>query len=287
MLTINEMLVLKKRYGFSYEFIAEKSGVPLSTVQKVFGKATGVPRRTTIEALNRAFCEYKPVCPPAREARGGGNCGETVDPDGSDSVCEEAYQYGTAAFKRNENRDNTIEDYMKLPEGARVELIDGSFYDMAAPTIVHQKISAYINIELEKYIDSNKGSCVAFIAPTDVQLDCDNKTMVQPDVFVVCDRDKITRERIIGAPDFIVEVLSESNWFHDVVRKKRKYRDAGVSEYWVVIPEQRTVLVYVFDRSDEPAEYTFQDQIPVDIWEGKCKVDFAALSEKIRFLLEK
>ena len=284
MLTINEMLVLKKEYGLSYEYIAEKSGVPLSTVQKVFGKTTGTPRRTTIEALSRAFCKQEADFLTGSSTYGSyGNREETVNPAGS-GVCEEEYQYGTTAHKMNENRGKTIEDYLRLPEGIRVELIDGAFFDLAAPTTIHQKISAYINIELEKYIESNNGECVAFIAPTDVQLDCDNKTMVQPDVLVVCDRDKITRARIVGAPDFIVEVLSESNWYHDVVRKKKKYRAAGVREYWVVIPEQRTVLVYIFDKGDEAAEYTFQDKIPVSIWEGKCLVDFAVLNEKLSFL---
>jgi len=321
MLTIKEMLVMKKEYGFSYEYIAEKSGVPLSTVQKVFSKTTGAPRRKTIEALNKAFDEqdivrFKKINDNAGYSADDNSDGyeycsvdcENSDSKGCNTVCEEEAQYGisdnksgiandsygtngifdgTAALKLEENRDKTIEDYLRLPEGTRVELIDGVFYDMAAPTTIHQKIGAYINIELEKHIDSNNGRCVAFIAPTDVQLDCDDKTMVQPDVLVVCDRDKITRARIVGAPDFVVEVLSESNWYHDVIRKERKYRNADVREYWIVIPEKRIVLVYEFEKSTLPTEYTFQDKIPIGIWDGKCVIDFAVLSEKIAILWEK
>jgi Uma2 family endonuclease/transcriptional regulator with XRE-family HTH domain len=318
MLTVKEMLVLKQDLGFSYEYIAEKSGVPLSTVQKVFSRTTATPRRTTIEALNKAFdLDYNDW---GKEKMTIHNYSDYDDepyepcvvcdsgyvseiPESSVNVVNEApgsygVTDGTSALKLSDETNiikqvdgigtlKTIDDYLKLPEGIRVELIDGVFYDMAAPTTIHQKIGSYINIELEKYIDSNNGKCVAFIAPTDVQLDCDNKTMVQPDVLVVCDRDKITRARIVGAPDFVVEVLSESNWYHDVVRKERKYRNAGVREYWIVVPEKRTVLVYKFEKGALPTEYTFQDKIPVGIWDCKCVVDFAVLSEKIAFLWDK
>ena len=137
------------------------------------------------------------------------------------------------------------------------------------------------------FIKNNKGKCVPFIAPTDVQLDRDNKTMVQPDALVVCDRDKITRERIVGAPDLVVELLSESNWYHDMVLKRRKYQNAGVREYWVVVPDKLTVLVYDFENHPDPVEYTFSDKIPVGIWGGKCEVNFKEIYDEIAFLLEK
>ncbi|MBR5178364.1 MAG: Uma2 family endonuclease [Lachnospiraceae bacterium] len=183
--------------------------------------------------------------------------------------------------------DKTIDDYIALPEGTRVELIDGVFYDMAAPTTIHQRIDMLLVSAFESFIKNNKGKCVPFIAPTDVQLDRDNKTMVQPDALVVCDRDKITRERIVGAPDLVVEVLSESNWYHDMVLKRRKYQNAGVREYWVVVPDKLTVLVYDFENHPDPVEYTFSDKIPVGIWGGKCEVNFKEIYDEIAFLLEK
>ena len=318
MLTIKEMLVMKKEYGFSYEYIAAKSGVPLSTVQKVFSKTTATPRQKTIKALNKAFdLDYKDWGTVKMTIHNYSDyADEPYEPclvcdsgcvsekfESSINVVNEVpgsygVTDGTSALKISDETNiikqvdgtdalKTIDDYLKLPEGVRVELIDGVFYDMAAPTTIHQKIGFYITSELEKHIESNNGKCVAFIAPTDVQLDCDNKTMVQPDVLVVCDRDKITRARIVGAPDFVVEVLSESNWYHDVVRKERKYRNAGVREYWVVVPEKRTVIVYEFEKGAIPTEYTFRDKIPVGIWGGKCVIDFAVLSERIAFLWDK
>ena len=102
------------------------------------------------------------------------------------------------------------------------------------------------------------------------------------DVFVVCDRNKITKPRIVGAPDFVAEVLSASSWYHDTVRKLLKYKNAGVREYWIVMPENRKVLVYFFEKSPDPVEYSFVDEIPVGIWDGKYTVDFKEIFESIK-----
>jgi Uma2 family endonuclease len=282
-MTVDEMIEKKKEYGFSYEYISEKSGVPVSTIQKVFSRTTSTPRWETIELLNKAFI-------------GCGSPKSYVD-DAIDSfskcntVWEEEAEYnafsGTSALSLYMENNKTIDDYMKLPEGIRVELIDGVFYDMAAPIPLHQRIASLIFTAFELHVRANKGNCVPFIAPTDVQLDCDDKTVVQPDVFILCDRDKITKKRIFGAPDLIVEVLTESNWYNDIFRKYNKYRKAGVREYWIVIPDSFKVLVYEFEKSnsERPTEYTFADKVPVGIWDGKCEVDFKEIYEYIKFLL--
>ena len=110
--------------------------------------------------------------------------------------------------------------------------------------------------------------------------------MVQPDVLVTCDRDKITYARVVGAPDLIIEVLSESNWYHDVYRKKSKYESSGVREYWIVMPKQSKIIVYFFKKSSKPIEYTFNDIIPVNIWDGKCTIDFKVISERLDYLFK-
>lgn len=98
----------------------------------------------------------------------------------------------------------TIEDYRKLPEDERAELIDGTIYDMAAPLSVHQLLASKIYSSLAGYIEKNQGACIPMFAPVDVQLDQDDKTMVQPDLMIVCDRKKLTRQGVFGAPDFIM-----------------------------------------------------------------------------------
>ena len=184
----------------------------------------------------------------------------------------------------NSNSNKTIDDYLALPDDVRAELIDGVLYDMATPSTYHQIIAGSIYTQLSNHIKSHNGACLPFIAPTDVQLDCDNKTMVQPDVFVICDPSKLTKARIYGAPDFVVEVLSQSDWHRDIVLKLRKYRLAGVREYWIVMPENRKVLVYFFEESPYSEEFTFEDDIPVNIWKGECKINLSDVNKLLEEL---
>ena len=92
-------------------------------------------------------------------------------------------------------------------------------------------------------------------------------------------------KRLEGAPDLAVEILSPSTRSKDMILKLYKYEKAGVREYWIVIPEQQAVLVYHFEKTPEVAQYSFADQVPVGIWDGKCKVDFKKILENIQFLL--
>ena len=290
-MTINEMLEIKKEYGFSYEYISEKSGVPASTVQKVFCGTTTAPRRTTIEALREVFEPLKSMksavtTTKKRELNDGSYMDDCMADDlNINYVCEEPKGFitnGTGALQPDDYKNKTIDDYYALPPDIRVELIDGVFYDMASPATTHQKISLFLAMTLQAFIDANNGSCQTYAAPTDVQLDCDEKTMVQPDVFVLCDENKDEEKCIFGAPDLVIEILSPSTRYHDTMRKLYKYRNAGVREYWIVMPRELKIRVYFFEKSDTPIEYSFMDKIPVGIWDGRCKVDFSRIYEKIK-----
>lgn len=125
---------------------------------------------------------------------------------------------------------------------------------------------------------------MVFISPTDVQLDCDNKTMVQPDVFVLCDKSKLKKQVLFGYPDLIIEVLSPSTRTKDIHIKTRKYRLAGVREYWIVDPMKRQIFVHNFEKGNLSSLYTFEDKVPVGIWDGKCEVDFKEIYEYVSFL---
>ena len=191
---------------------------------------------------------------------------------------------GTSALNYTTDGSYTIKDYYALPDEMYVELIDGLFYDKNAPSTRHQRISILLAFEFENYIRNNNGSCIPLTAPLDVQLDCDDDTMLLPDLVIVCDRDKIHEDLIFGAPDLVVEIISPSSRYHDSVRKLRKYREAGVREYWLIDPVKKKVLVYFFERSEEGTEYDFTSTIPVNIWDGKCIIDFNYINEKISFM---
>ncbi len=258
-MTIQEMCQKKQQLGYSYEKIAELSNLPLSTVQKVLGGITKSPRYDTLKALEAVF--EKPTAQMIAEA-------------------PLSYSYG------KKQGEFTLEDYYRIPDDIRVELIDGVIYDMAAPTSLHQFISLEISVVLHEYIRKNKGRCIPLAAPVDVQLDCDEKTMLQPDVLIVCDREKFRRGIVYGAPDFIVEILSPSTRKKDLSVKLTKYMNAGVREYWIVDPDKKRVIVYDMEHDAFPEIYTFQDQVPVRIFEGKCTINFKEVFEYAEFLYE-
>lgn len=143
----------------------------------------------------------------------------------------------------------TYADYQRWPEEARYELIDGEAFLMApAPLIEHQIIAGEIFRQLANALDGQ--ACTPFVAPVDVRLpradEADEAvdTIVQPDVLVVCDPAKIDRRGVRGAPDWLVEVLSPSTAAHDQIAKRRTYERAGVREYWLVHPTDRTLTVH-------------------------------------------
>lgn len=265
-MTVEEIRKRKKELGYSNKMLSELSGVPVGTVQKILSGETKSPRYDTICALTKALShDHEPA-----------------------AVADSAAEYITTGHDHGayETKEKTIEDYIALPEGTRIELIDGKFYDMAAPTTIHQALGGIIHHLLVNHIEENGGECVPFVAPTDVQLDCDDKTMVQPDVLVVCDRSKITKARIVGAPDLVMEVISPSRVTVDIFIKVQKYKNAGVREYWLVFPEEMKVMVYDFSKSDIPEHYTFEDSIPVAIWNGECRLDFKQIYKRLEFMYQ-
>lgn len=267
-MTLEEMREKKREYGFTNEQISDYTGVPLATVQKIFAGVTESPRYATLQALETLF----------RQLEGERNPGLAAD------RVAESPAYMAEGLKSQ--GEYTLADYYSLPDERRVELIDGVIYDMSSPESIHQILITEIWSQLRSYIDRKKGDCLPMTAPLDVQLDRDDRTMVQPDVLVVCDRSKVVRRCVYGAPDFVAEILSKSTWEKDMYVKLGKYEAAGVREYWIVDPKKKRVLVYDFEHTDFPALYTFMDQIPVGIFDGECRVDFAAIYEYVRFLYE-
>ena len=280
-MNLEEIRQKKKQYGYTNLQMAEKSGLPLATVQKVLGGTTKAPRYQTIQALASVFPEETHY--------------NTESVSAPNVVREPGAAY--AAESRPKQRyprqgSYTIDDYLALPDDQRVELIDGVIYDMSAPTPPHQLIGGEIYALLREFLLRKKGSCVPFIAPVDVQLDKDNKTMVQPDVCVLCDRSKINRARIFGAPDFVVEVLSPSTKMKDILIKMKKYHSAGVREYWMVDPDAETVTKILYQPPTEELPdgdmkmeiYPFSTSVPVGIFNDECVIDFEGIRERYAFM---
>lgn len=269
-MTIREMKERKRELGYTNEQVAALSGVPLGTVQKVFGGTTCSPRYETLQKLEKVF-QTDPD-----------TAGYTYpEPESSGMVREGAVAYG-----QKRQGEYTLDDYYALPEDVRVELIDGCFFEMLAPSGAHQAIIGCLHVMFANFVRSKGGPCKVFLSPFDVQLDKDNRTMVEPDLLVICDRSKILMRCCYGAPDLAVEVLSPSTRRKDIRIKTTKYEKAGVREYWMIDPDYRQVMVIDFENDEFPKVYGFDAKVPVGIWNGELIIDFQEISDEIAYLYD-
>lgn len=172
---------------------------------------------------------------------------------------------------------NTIEDIYNLPDGQRAELIDGQIFMMAPPSREHQRITLALSRKIADYIDDKGGSCEVDIAPFAVFLNEDDKTYVEPDISVICDKNKLTDKGCNGSPDWIIEIVSPSSKRMDYYTKLFRYQDAGVREYWIVDPMKKIILVYNMVQADAPIIYRFTDNVKVNIYED-FEIDFSMLT---------
>lgn len=174
-----------------------------------------------------------------------------------------------------ENKKYTYKDYLSWPEDERWEIIDGNAYLMAPPSRIHQEILGAIFNQFYNYL--NNKFCKVYSAPFGVRLpvgdeksDEDIKTVVEPDIAVICDKSKLDDEGCKGAPDLIVEIVSPSSGRKDKLEKFNLYERTGVKEYWLVEPEEQIVMVFTLEngRYGRPQVYSKDDSIKVSIFDN-------------------
>lgn len=177
----------------------------------------------------------------------------------------------------------TYADLLAWDDGKRYELYDGRPVALASPTDVHQMISGELFRQLANYLVGKR--CKVFSAPFDIRLfeqDGDGPenvdTVLQPDILVVCDRDKITQKGIRGAPDFVIEITSPTTARYDKLMKFNLYQRAGVREYWIVDPDTCTVSVYVLEDGAYHAAtvYPSNKSVPVGVLDN-CIIDLSTV----------
>ena len=252
----------KKEMGLTTEQLSQMSGVPVGTINKILSGETRSPRYDTLRALETVLYAGR------GEKDGGGRA----------DLVREAANY---SVKRQ--GEYTVEDYLNLPEDARAELIDGVLVFLEAPEFTHQELLSEILFEIKLFVRRNGGPCRVLPAPLDVQLDCDDRTMVQPDLALVCTDERISRRGIFGAPDFCLEVVSDSSRRRDYGIKMQKYMNAGVREYWIVDPRRQKIVCYWFEGDDSPeiSLYTFGDRVPVRLFDGRLEIGFPEITEQL------
>lgn len=236
----------KKELGWTNQILADRSGVPVGTVNKILSGTTVYPRPENLILLRKALQlrveETGYCCSPEQNS----NC-----------IAE------TNIYQAKREIRKTTEDYYRLPKEARMELIDGMLYDMEVPSLTHQEIVVNLAFACKMYVKKANLKCKVYVAPCDVCLDTDDYTIVQPDVFMVCDPKKCENQiRMNGAPEVVMEVVSESNSKMDYFQKLQKYQNADVKEYWILDPLKKRVLVYSFWKDSLPEVYSFEEVIP-------------------------
>lgn len=174
----------------------------------------------------------------------------------------------------------TFADALSWEEDERIEIIEGDAVMMSPPLREHQAISVSLAAQLYRYLEGKQ--CQVYAAPFAVRLferegdrPEDVDTMVEPDISVVCDPDKLDKYGCRGAPDLIIEILSPSSRRHDRITKLNLYQRAGVREYWIVNPEDRTVQVMLLDSKGYlriHEDYGQEDTAVVNVLEG-CTIN--------------
>lgn len=190
---------------------------------------------------------------------------------------------GTLASRERERF--SYADYCKWTDDECWELIDGVEYDMSpAPSRIHQKLSGELFVRIYNVLKDRQ--CDVYAAPFDVRLpdyaeasDEEIFTVVQPDIVVVCDASKLDERGCMGAPDLVIEILSPYTAAKDMKIKRDLYEQHGVSEYWLVHPTDKTLMVYCLRQDKQYAKaeiYASQDIVESTVIEG-LKIDLTDL----------
>lgn len=148
----------------------------------------------------------------------------------------------------------TYADYLQWQFEERLELFRGKIFKISAPNTKHQQVSGNFFFRIASFLEKNP--CKVFSAPFDVRLPVRNRkkdseitTVVQPDICVICDENKLDEKGCIGAPDLVIEILSPGNTEKEVKLKFDLYEEAGIKEYWVVYPAEENVAVFILNET--------------------------------------
>ncbi len=170
--------------------------------------------------------------------------------------------------------DNRVTEKIlaELGENRQVELIDGHLVINEMPDMAHQVIVQNLGERIRDFIKAENGKCKMFNVGVNVRLDEDDYTIVIPDIAVLCDQSRLDEKGIVGPPDWVIEVVSPSTRSIDYNRKMHKYMSAGVREYWIIDSEKGKVATFIEGEPMMVNIYSFEDDIPVYIYDGKLKI---------------
>ena len=194
-----------------------------------------------------------------------------------DNIKTAGYTYCMATA--HEPNFYTYTDLLEIDENVRAELHDGEIVMMAPPLRQHQSILMELSYQIKNFLKGKK--CKVYPAPFGVRLfpkkDKSDDTVFEPDITVVCDPEKLDERGCNGAPDLVIEILSQSTASYDRFYKYRKYQTAGVKEYWIVDPDQKYVQACILENSRYVVSmYDHTEKAPITVLDG-CEIDLPAV----------
>ncbi len=287
---LNEIKNRKKKLKLTTAVVADRAGLPVSTVSKIMTGETKNPSYATIEKIERVLAQeemYRRVYAYFKLLKEyiDGHTDETVD---------------QIEFEKNYKRENNISflivnslqektgeltdgnvaldkklniDFLhELGEDKQIELINGHLIYNEAPNLKHQMIVQNLGRIIDDFIRSNNGKCRMFNVGVNLYFEEDDNSLLIPDLVVLCDDSKLSEAGITGPSDWIIEVVSKSTRRVDYNEKLHKYMGTGVREYWIVDPEKERVTTYIEGEPMMAYIYGFDDEIPVYIYDGKLSI---------------
>ena len=170
------------------------------------------------------------------------------------------------------NKKYSYADYLLWRFEERLELIKGKIFKMSpAPSVKHQRINGNLYYLIRTFLRQANKNCQLFTAPFDVRLldkkkfvksDTEIFSVVQPDLCIICDKNKLDEQGCIGSPDLIVEILSKGNSKKEMKIKYELYQENGVQEYWIIYPYEEVLQQYVLN--EKGIYYLYQTYITED-----------------------
>ena len=282
-MTIEEMKRVKEERGYSFDVLSAYSGVPRATLVRVFDGTTARPRKATLDAIERVLGGDEHQFPGKKYHFGLSenypDYNVLFDPKLTPvfRVAEEAANYAP------EDHGITAEQYLNMHTDVRTELIDGEIFVMDDPLYIHSEIAQYFYVFFRDYILDHQVSCAPVLSGTNVILGrkSGRDSVVCPDLFVVCDKKKIIKKGIKGAPDFVLEVTSPGNAQNDLIRKVVLYQHAGVREYWIIRPQKKSLIKYTFEEDFGPSILPLKGSTGVYIYDDHLQINLDEISRMI------
>lgn len=289
---ISELKKRKNKLKLTTHQLSELADAPYSTVSKIMTGETKNPSYVIIDKIDKALSKEEMR---ARIQKYAEEWKQYVNAHSDEEV--DQWEFEKEYRKKHFLNDEPIPfavpveekdfDYaVNLPKGKRVtadilqmfdekkktELLDGRLIFNNSPSLEHQNLVMSLGKKIDKFIEDNHGKCRMINVDVDVRLDEDDYTVLIPDLMVICNPEIIRNDGIWGAPDWVIEVTSPSTRQMDYGKKMHKYLLSGVREYWIVDPQKKKVVVYTEGELIVAHLYSFEDEIPVYIYDRKLKV---------------